>query len=48
MDLNQDQIIDLRKHTSLAPNGRRMNQFYHRSKILDGLDENNIKNMENH
>ena len=46
-DLNNDQITDLRNHNILASNGRRMIQFYHRSKILDGLDENNIKNLEN-
>ena len=47
MMLDQDQITELWKHSNMASNGRRMIQFYHRSKILDGLDENNIKNLEN-
>ena len=47
MMLGKDQITGLWKHSNLASNGRRIIQFCWVSKLLDGLDENNIKKLEN-
>ena len=47
MMLDKDQITELWKHSNLASNGRRIIQFHSVSKILDGLDENSTKKLEN-
>ena len=43
MVLDKDQMTNLRKHSILASIGTSLIWFYWKSKILDGLDENNVK-----